>query len=148
MGKLLTYLLAILVVVVGIWWLMSRPANAPVVTVTPSPTNVAEQNITITSPANNAVVTSPILVTGKARVFENQFIVEATDMQGRVIVKNQVMSDAKDAGLFGKYTTQLVMPDNSPADFKIVAYSFSPKGDGSYEGYAEVKVHLKPLLIQ
>jgi len=164
MKKLLTYLVAILVVIVGVWWLTSYPANAPSETsptvsasptamlspsATPRPTATVQPNITITSPKNNAIVESPVTVTGKARVFENQFTVAITDMNGKIIIqKEAVMSDAKDSGQFGNYSVTFDIPAGTPGTFKIISYSLSPKGDGSYEGYAEVTVKLKGLILQ
>ncbi len=70
-------------------------------------------------------------------------------MTGHIIVKKDaVMSDVKDAGQLGNYSVTLDVPPTAPADIKIIVFALSPKGDGSYEAYAEVAVHLKGLLIQ
>src|SRR6185369_16185717 len=105
MKKFLLTLIVIVIVVAGAWWLMIHDAKAPVETATPtvshstSPTAsakptatttaTAQQNITITSPKAGAVISSPITVTGKARVFENQFSVAVTTLDGHVIVKKE-----------------------------------------------------------
>lgn len=161
MKRVLTYLLAILVVVVGIWWLMSRPANAPSET-SPTPTELISSSvsespqatsnnqpaITITSPKANALLEGAITITGKARVFENQITVAITDLDNKIIIDKQVQTDAKEADQYGNYSVTLTPPATTPGDIKIVAYSLSPKGDGSYEARAETQVRLKTLSIQ
>jgi len=139
-------------VIVGAWWLMGRSANAPVVTPsptiavsaspTPSPTT-AQPVITITSPTVNASVDSPILVTGSARVFENQFTVQLRDSAGKVIYHAMVMTDAKDIGLLSNYKVYLPIPANATPNLKVEAFALSPKGDGTYSAYASAKVTLK-----
>lgn len=163
MKKTLLYIIIALVVIGGVWWLMGHEAKAPsetsptpTVSVSPStsptasprPTATAQANITITSPKAGAVVSSPLTVTGKARIFENQFSAAITTMDGHVIVKKEsIMSDAKDSGQFGNYSVTFDIPSDAPSDIKVVVFALSPKGDGSYEGYAEVAVHLKGILI-
>ncbi len=168
MKKIILSIIAVVIVVVAAWWFMSHEVNAPTdttptvsastsvspsvsvkPTVTPKPTATAQANLTITSPKNGATVTSPVTVTGRARIFENQFSVAITDLDGHVIVEKEgVMSDAKDSGQFGNYSVSLTIPDTAPTDIRIVAYAYSAKGDGSYEGYAEVQVKRKGLVVQ
>lgn len=144
--------LSIIVVILsglGLWWFISIsnipsgdeliPTPSVVVSVSPIPS----QNITITSPKANQSVDSPVTVTGQARVFENQFTVQVKDSADKVVASAHVFTDAKDAGQFGNYSVKISIPSGSGSDFKIEAFSYAPKGDGSFEGYASVSVKLK-----
>jgi hypothetical protein len=87
----------------------------------------------------------PVTLTGRARVFENQFTVRVKDSAGAVLYQTSAMTDAKDAGLYGNYSVKLPIPVSGDSNLKIEAYALSPKGDGTYEGYASVAVKLKTL---
>jgi hypothetical protein len=154
MNKNLGISIALVVVLgLGLWWFVghSNPEDSVTPTATasvsasptsPNPT-ATQPAITITSPTANQVVDSLITVTGKARIFENQFTVQLKDSAGKVIYQAHVMTDAKDAGLFGNYSVKIPVPAGLGSNFKIEALSLSPKGDGSFEGYASVPVKLK-----
>jgi cytoskeletal protein RodZ len=140
----------VVLLALGLWWFVARttPQDAltptrlpasPTVTVTKTPT----QAITISSPKQSEVVASPIIVTGQARVFENQFTVQAKDSTGKIIATAHVFTDATDAGLYGNYRASLSIPVGTIGNIKIEALSYSAKGDGSFEGYASVTVKLK-----
>lgn len=117
---------------------------SPSASVSPSAsTTPAQPNITISSPKTGSSVDVPVLVTGRARVFENQFTVQAMDSKGKAVFVAHVMTDAKDAGLFGNWSIYVPLPAGDGTDFKVEAVSPSPKGDGSLEGYAETDVKLK-----
>lgn len=148
------FIFSIIIVVLlglGLWWFISMttpddslspiPAASISSSISPSPT--AQPNITISSPIANQLVDSPILVTGTARVFENQFTVQIKDSSGKIVASAHVFSDAKDAGQFGNYSVKIPIPVGTGTNFKIEALSYAPKGDGSFEGYASVSVKLK-----
>ncbi len=166
MKKILLYIVVALVVVAGVWWLTSRDVSAPDVTASPSvspsstgspstsvtivtasPKPVAA-NITMTSPKNGDSVESPLLVTGKARVFENQFMIQIKDATDKVIYRTSVMTDAKDTGQFGNYKVYVPIPTNATGKIKVEALSYSAKGDGSLEGYASAAVTMKTLDVR
>jgi hypothetical protein len=152
-------IISLLVILVGavIWWQFG--SNTPAVSVSPTPTSslsfspslspspstsMVQPKITITSPKANETVDALVTVVGKANVFENQFTVRAKDNAGRIVYQaNAVMSDAKDAGQYGNYSIKIPIPAGATSPIKIESYSLSPKGDGSYEGYASVLVKLK-----
>ena len=157
--------LAIVLVIIlglGLWWFVdhTKPSDSltptatisvsvsPTASAKASPTSTPVQpNITITSPKSNATVSSPIVVTGKARVFENQFTVQMKDSSGKVVFQKEgVMTDAKEAGVFGNYSVSIPAPVNDGVNFTITAFSLSAKGDGSYEGYASVAVKLNAVV--
>lgn len=153
-------ILSIVVVILlglGLWWFVSNtaprglgeltPTTTVTVSVSPTPTATntpASPNITITSPKASAVVDSPILVTGRARIFENQFTVQVKNNAGTVVATAHVFTDAKDAGQFGNYSVKVPIPAGlATSTMTVEALSYSPKGDGSFEGYASVPVTLK-----
>ncbi|KKT87181.1 MAG: hypothetical protein A3J46_00180 [Candidatus Yanofskybacteria bacterium RIFCSPHIGHO2_02_FULL_41_11] len=140
---------ALIVILLGLgaWWITSKTspddAMMPTPAVSASPT--VPPNITITSPVVNALVGSPVIVTGKARVFENTFNVRVKDSSGKIVYETFVMTDAKDAGIFGNYSIKVPLPANQGTDFVIESISYSAKGDGSLEGYASVPVKLNTV---
>jgi hypothetical protein len=151
-------IISVIVVVVlagGVWLFASRTTHqdamtptvsgTPVVSVsvTPSPT-VATSSVTIISPKYNDVVDSPVIVTGKARVFENQFTVRLKDSTGKIVYqRDAVMSDAKDSNMWGTYSIKIPFPVGLGSNFKIEAVDYSAKGGGAMAGYASVPVKLK-----
>ena len=157
--KLLAGIAVVIAVLVAGWFLFRSPqsAVAPGESVSPSPTasvsastspsptsTPTSSNITITSPLANAMVDSPILVTGQARVFENQFLVQIKNSSGTVVASAHVMTDAKDAGQFGNYSVKIPIPAGAATDtMKVEAVSYAAKGDGSLEAYTSVPVKLK-----
>ncbi len=145
-------ILSILVVILlglGLWWFISITKSGdeltPTASVTVSASPTPVQNITITSPKANQSVDSPITVSGQARVFENQFTVQIKDMAGKVVATAHVFSDAKEMGLFGNYSVKIPIPVGAGSDLKIEAFSYAPKGDGSFEGYASVPIKLNSV---
>ncbi len=157
--------LSVIVVILlglGLWWFISHitpndaltpsgsasptvsmsPTGSPNSSISPSPTAKVPA-ITIASPKAGAVVDSPVTVTGKARVFENQFTVQLKNSSGKVVYTAHVMTDAKDAGLFGNYSVKVPVPAGMGSNFTIEALNLSAKGDGSLEGYAAVPIKLK-----
>ena len=124
-----------------------QPTNSPTPSasssVSPSPST--QPNITITSPTKNQYVDGVITVTGKARVFENQFTIQVKDSNGKIIATAHAMTDAKDAGLFGNYSVKLALPTTATLNLKVESLAYSAKGDGSFEGYASADVKLRNL---
>ncbi len=139
MNKTFISIATVLIILFGVLWFSKKPAIVPAESVSPTPA----ANITIISPTTNELVDSPILVTGKAKVFENQLTVQVKDSRGTVIAIAHIFTDAKDAGQFGNYSVKIPVPVGATKNLKVEALSYSPKGDGSFEGYAAVPVELK-----
>ena len=80
MKKLIISILGIVIVLVVFYIVMKSAAIAPNGELTASPTPTAtptvtpEPNINITSPKARATISSPFIVTGVGRVFEQQFL--------------------------------------------------------------------------
>ncbi|MCR4312118.1 MAG: GerMN domain-containing protein [Candidatus Uhrbacteria bacterium] len=73
----------------------------------------------------NDVVGVPLVVTGKARVFENQFAYRLTDDDGNVLVEGSAMANAPDTGTFGEFTisTSYDEPATSMGVLEVFQYS-------------------------
>jgi len=83
------------------------------------------------------------VVTGQARVFENQFAYRLVNSHGTILVEGSAMSDAKDAGLFGNYTIKITVPtSDATKNLTIWVFEYSPK-DGSITNLVKVPVLLK-----
>ncbi len=143
-------IIAVIVAMAAGWLVWSKyqprsagtpPSSTAALTRSPSPSS--QPNITITSPVENQSVDPVITVTGKARVFENQFTVQARDANGTIVASVHAMTDAQDSGQFGNYSIRLPIPLGATMNLKIEALAESAKGDGSFEGYASVDVRLK-----
>lgn len=148
------YVLTIAVVVVviaGAWWFFKTPAQAPSDTPTPTassnaspvPSISGQGSIILTSPKNGNLVDSPILVTGQARAFENQFTIQLQDATGRVVYQTGVMSDGGGNGQWGNFMLYIPVPVEAGQDFKVEALEYSMKGDGTLSGYGSADVKLK-----
>ncbi len=151
--------LGVIVLGVAFWWALSRqvPQTTPTPTAsstvsvspTPKPTGsplpsiTGQGSIILTSPKTGDVVDSPILVTGKARAFENQFMVQLQDVNGNVVYQTSVMSDAKDTGQWGNYKVYIPIPAGLGKYFKVEALEYSAKGDGTLGGYGSADIELK-----
>src|SRR3989344_7474060 len=143
--------IAVVVIIASVWWLLSTPAQAPSNTPTPTvfptaspvPPISGQGPVILTSPKNGDLVNSPILVTGQARAFENQFLVQLQDATGRVIYQVGVMSDGGGNGEWGNYKVYIPVPVGAGQDFKVEALEYSMKGDGTLSGYGSADVKLK-----
>ena len=70
-----------------------------------------EANIIVSSPIENATVSSPFNVEGKARVFENVVSIRLEDKDGKILFQGTTNAQSPDTGQYGlfqkeiKYTT-------------------------------------------
>ena len=149
MNKILISLLVVIAVIIGAWWFMSRSANAPIVTALPTssaspvPPISGQGSIILESPKDGDWVDSPILVTGQARAFENQFMVQLQDGPGNVVYQIGAMSDGGGNGEWGNYKVYIPVPAGAGQNFKVEALEYSAKGDGTLAGYGSADVKLK-----
>ena len=105
--------------------------NAPIVS--------ASGNVTISSPSVNEVIGLPLVIAGKARVFENTFNYRLLDQDGSVLAEGHAMTNATDAGLMGDYTvtTSYAAPTGTTGTVEVFDYSAK---DGSVVDLARVSV--------
>lgn len=131
--------LAILVILaIALAAVFSRPAavatdnipagvapEAPAAIVPEPPVVVSTGNITITSPLPSATITSPVTITGQARVFENAISWRLKDSLGAVLASGNAVASAPDIGQFGPYsiTTTYATPVTLTGTIEVFDYS-------------------------
>lgn len=102
-----------------------------------------QEAIIIASPTMAGSVSSPMVVTGWGRAFENALAVDVLDEGGTAIGQGVVMIDAE-PGMQGFFTgTVTFTPPVSAQVGRIQVYSISPR-DGAIEHLASVEVNLQP----
>lgn len=100
-------------------------------------------NITITSPTAQTEVTSPVVVKGKANVFEGSFLVRLMDCQENEITEVIAQTRGGDIGQMNPYSLDLTFGTAySGQDAYIEAYDLSAK-DGSVQDLIQIPVKLK-----
>ena len=95
-------------------------------------------NIIIKSPEKNQVVGKNLVITGKARVFENQFnwvILDADTKQE--ILTGTAYANSEDAGLYGSFEINAGLTDLTPNKIIAQVFDYSAK-DGSKQDIYEV----------
>ncbi len=108
------------------------------VTVTPivtngnqaSPTPIRSENIIVTSPQAGAEITSPVVIRGEARTFENSVSVRLTEQGGRVLIEDYTTAQSPDIGLFGPFEISLSYPKPTQQSGMIEVFQYSAR-DGS-----------------
>ncbi len=109
-------------------------------TVIPTPT-ISEKNIMITSPEAGTDVRLPLKVSGKARVFENQFNYRVVS-RDTVVKEGQVSAQAKDTGEYGDFTIKITaLPSSVSGQITVQLFDYSAK-DGSMIDLVELPLVL------
>lgn len=107
------------------------PVNVPIVS--------ASGNVLVSSPSSGETIGLPLVIIGKARVFENTFNYRLLDQDGSVLVEGHAMTNAADVGLMGDYTvtTSYSAPTGTTGTVEVFDYSAK---DGSVVDLARVPV--------
>jgi len=87
-------------------------------------------NIKITRPQPDAVVESPLLIKGEARVFEGTVQFRLKDAEGNIIVEKFGTAAASEVGEFGSFGELLLFDEVSSETGSLEVYWQSPQ-DGS-----------------
>ena len=98
-----------------------------------------DANIRVSSPQPDAKLTSPFLVTGEARVFENMLSVRVTNKDGKAFINESVYAKAKDVGEFGVFSINLSYAFRNTKEGFVEVYSKSAK-DGSEQDLVRIPV--------
>lgn len=122
------------------------PTRTPTPSPTPSPTATAtpvrEAEIKVTSPTDYAEVTSPLRVTGRARVFEAVVQIRLKDAQGQELAKKTAQA-RYGAPEWGDFSAELSFtPPATAQEGRLEVFSLSPR-DGSEINLVTVPVKLK-----
>ncbi|MEX1254327.1 MAG: Gmad2 immunoglobulin-like domain-containing protein [Dehalococcoidia bacterium] len=91
----------------------------------PGPPDAADPDITVSSPTANAMVTSPVTVTGQARTFESNVQVRMFDASGAEAGSAFGTANAPDAGQLGPYTIELTFTASAGDDLCLWVFESS-----------------------
>lgn len=121
-------------------------STIPTQTVALSPTAVASPaastNIEIMRPQKMDKVSSPLVVSGNARVFESVVSIRLTDASGNILAQTTTIANSPDAGKFGPFQTELEYKVDAPQKGTLEIYAVSPK-DGSEIDKVTLEVELQ-----
>jgi hypothetical protein len=135
-GLVLIPLIALGAIALFFWTEQQVPpvSNTPVQTAALSPTAVASpaasSNIEVMSPKQGEKVSSPFMVYGNARVFENVVSIRLSDGEGNVLYQNNVIANAPDVGKFGPFQAKVDYSVSQPQKGILEVFQSSAK-DGS-----------------
>lgn len=145
-------LLIIVCVVIGLFYLqqthiVAKSAPQP----TPTPIAAASGNILVSMPYSGAGIGSNLVLRGKARVFENVVSIRVSNrVLGKVYYTGQTMTDAKEAGTFGNFVTQIHLTSNDlslrPNDKLLLEVFQTSAKDGSEIDKVSIPVFFSPEL--
>lgn len=99
------------------------------------------QNLMIVSPTWNATVTSPLIVQGFGRVFEQQFSWRVKDSTGAVLATGLGMTHALEVGWFGPFSFEIFLPALTDPNFTLEVLDYSAR-DGSEQDLVSVPLSL------
>jgi hypothetical protein len=152
MKKLIISIIGI-AIVLAVFYVVLKPAAiapngelsgsispTPTTTPTATPSVTPEPNITVILPISGATVSSPIMVKGTGRVFEQQLNWRLVDQYGKKIVEGQAMTNAPDVGQFGPYS--FTVTTNVKGSYAIWVFDYSAK-DGAIIDLVKVPVTIK-----
>jgi hypothetical protein len=101
----------------------------------------AAANLAVVSPVAGATVTSPLVVSGFGRTFEQTFAWRIRGADGNVVDQGVAMTDAREAGWFGPFTFEAFLPAMDAAAFTLEVLEYSAK-DGSEQSLVSVPLNL------
>ncbi len=95
----------------------------------------ADRYIRITTPGDNDSIdpAKPIVVSGTGKgLFEGNVVVRVEDLEGRALVQVPTTMRRKDIAAEGNWQTRITIPFPVPNEFRLIAFSPSPKeGDAA-----------------
>lgn len=98
-------------------------------------------NIKVTSPRPNEIVSLSFTISGQARVFENVVSFRVKDKSGNVLVAGTASAAAPDTGQFGDFAKQVTVTTSSPSG-TVEVYQASAR-DGSDQDLVSIPVHFR-----
>jgi hypothetical protein len=148
MKKLIAFLvLVLLVAVFYVYYYEEVAAPSPIET-----TSIPKQeeavlgnaNIRVFSPKNGEEVSLPLLVSGEARVFENQFNFRLRDEDGTILAMDSVYAHSPDTGQFGPFNIEKTYPTPKGNAGTIEIFDYSAK-DGTEQDKVVISVRFKKI---
>ena len=101
-------------------------------------TPMEEKNIIVEAPKEGETVSSPFILKGQARVFENQLNYRLKDGEGRILSEGSLYADAPDIGQYGPFEKEISFPITSKA-IVLEVFDYSAK-DGSERDKVEINL--------
>lgn len=101
-----------------------------------------DRNLVVTSPTEGSTVTSPLVVFGFGRVFEQTFNWRIKDETGNTVKQGIAMTNAPDMGRFGPFRFEVFLPALISTNFTLEVFDYSAR-DGAVEDL--VSISLKAL---
>lgn len=115
-------------------------AQSNVCQTNPGPVDAADPSITVTAPAANAAVTSPIHVTGQARVFEAVVSLTLFDAAGDEVVSTTTM--AAEGQTLSSFSTDVAFSVTSDTPACLWVFESSAR-DGSPVNVVQIPLTLR-----
>ena len=106
--------------------------------------NGGEANIIVDLPKANETIGLPVVIRGKARVFENTFNYRIKKSNGNVIMESYAIANSPDIGQFGPFEILANYPDPGDDEGSIEVFEYSAK-DGSEINKVETKIFFKKV---
>jgi hypothetical protein len=100
-------------------------------------------NIVVDTPKANDIVGLPIIIKGKARVFENTVNYRIKNSDG-VLLENYATANSSDVGQFGPFTVSVNYPEPKGEKGTVEVFEYSAK-DGSEINKVEIPVAFKKV---
>lgn len=109
---------------------------------------IKQPNIIVSSPKQNEKIGLVFLLSGEARVFENQFSYRVIKKQtGEIVAHGQLYANAPDVGMYGRFSQNITLPPqklDSGALVSIEVFDNSPK-DGSEQDKVTIQAQVISL---
>src|SRR3989304_3008672 len=102
-------------------------------------------NIIVAYPTPEKEIGLPLVIYGKARVFENTLNFRLLDENGSVLTEGVVASNAKEAGQYGDFEISTSYPIPKGEFGKLEVFDYSAK-DGSIENLVSIKVKFSNII--
>lgn len=112
---------------------------------TNQPENVSSQNILVSSPRPQELVSSPLTIQGRARVFEQQFNYKIESNTGEILAAGTITAAAQDPSEFGNFETQVLYNQPSTKEGTVELFDYSAK-DGSEIDKISIPVEFKDTI--
>ncbi|TAK04241.1 hypothetical protein EPO34_03800 [Patescibacteria group bacterium] len=87
-------------------------------------------NLVVTSPLLGSIVTSPLVVFGFGRTFEQSFAYRIRDAANKVVFEGHALTAASGMGMYGPFRTDIILPAMAEKGFSLEVFQFSAK-DGT-----------------
>jgi hypothetical protein len=119
--------------------------NTPAENILPAQNNNSEANIVVDLPKANDEITNPLILKGKARVFENQFNFRLKDKKGKILTEGTLLANSSEAGQFGNFEKTINFPDLQEDAGVLEVFDYSAK-DGSEIDKVIISVKFKSTI--